>query len=212
MSIRVLIVDDHSIFIDGIQALLKDEKNMEVIGEASNGNQALTNSVLLKPDVILMDIQMPGMDGIAATKAILEKLPDVKVIALTMLDEGASIRKMLEAGVSGYVLKTVSRAELVNAINKVAAGEKYLPREVSARLDNELTSRTIVSSPVDTLSKREREILKLIARGLTDKEIAEQVHLSPLTVISHRKNMLGKLGLKNKVELTRFAIDNGLVD
>src|ERR1051325_2951890 len=184
MSIRVLIVDDHSIFIDGIQALLKDEKNMEVIGEASNGNQALTNSVLLKPDVILMDIQMPGMDGIAATKAILEKLPDVKVIALTMLDEGASIRKMLEAGVSGYVLKTVSRAELVNAINKVAAGEKYLPREVSARLDNELTSRTIVSSPVDTLSKREREILKLIARGLTDKEIAEQVHLSPLTVIS----------------------------
>jgi DNA-binding NarL/FixJ family response regulator len=155
---------------------------------------------------------MPEMDGIEATKLIREKNPNIKVIALTMLDEGASIRKMMDAGVSGYVLKTVSRSELVTAIHKVAAGEKYFPREVSLRLENGFTSRTSASSPVSLLSKREKEILKLIARGLTDKEIAEEVHLSPLTVISHRKNMLSKLGLKNKVELTRFAMDNGLVD
>lgn len=207
MSIRILIADDHRVFIDGMKAMLKEISDFEVIADAENGDQLVQQAGIHKPDVILTDIQMPNKDGIEATKEIHKQFPEIKIIALTMLNESMFIKKMLEAGASGYVLKTIDKEELVKVIRKVASGEKHFSAEVTAQLMNNFSQK----SPLDILTKREREILTLIAQGLTDKEIAEKVFLSPLTATTHRKNILSKLGLKNKVELTRFAIDNKLI-
>lgn len=207
MSIRILIADDHRVFIDGMKAMLKEISGLEVIADAENGAQLIEQAGLHKPDVILTDIQMPVKDGIEATKEIHKLFPQIKIIALTMLNESMFIKKMLEAGASGYVLKTIDKEELINVIRKVAVGEKHFSAEVTAQLMNNFSQK----SPLDILTKREKEILGLIAQGLTDKEIAEKVFLSPLTVTTHRKNILSKLGLKNKVELTRFALENKLI-
>jgi DNA-binding NarL/FixJ family response regulator len=207
MSIRILIADDHRVFIDGMKAMLKEISGFEVIADAENGIQMVEQACKHKPDVILTDIQMPDKDGIEATKEIHKLLPEIKIVALTMLNESMFIKKMLEAGASGYVLKTIDKEELILVIRKVAAGEKHFSAEVTAQLMNNFSQK----SQLDVLTKREKEILGLIAQGLTDKEIAEKVFLSPLTAITHRKNILSKLGLKNKVELTRFALDNKLI-
>lgn len=207
MSIRIVIADDHRVFIDGMKAMLKEISDFEVVADAENGNQLIQQAAVHKPDVILTDIQMPNKDGIEATKEIHKQFPDIKIVALTMLNESMFIKKMLEAGAAGYVLKTIDKEELVKVIRKVASGEKHFSAEVTAQLMNNFSQK----SPLDILTKREKEILTLIAQGLTDKEIAEKVFLSPLTATTHRKNILSKLGLKNKVELTRFAIDNKLI-
>lgn len=207
MSIRILIADDHRVFIDGMKAMLKEISGLEVVADAENGIQLIEQAGIHKPDVILTDIQMPLKDGIEATKEIHKLFPEIKIVALTMLNESMFIKKMLEAGAAGYVLKTIDKEELINVIHKVASGEKHFSAEVTAQLMNNFSQK----SPLDALTKREKEILALIAQGLTDKEIAEKVFLSPLTATTHRKNILSKLGLKNKVELTRFAIENKLI-
>lgn len=207
MNIRIIIADDHRVFIDGMKAMLKEIRGLEVIADAENGNQLIEQAGKHKPDVILTDIQMPLKDGIDATKEIHKLYPEIKIVALTMLNESMFIKKMLEAGASGYVLKTIDKEELIKVIRKVAAGEKHFSAEVTAQLMNNFSQK----SPLDILTKREREILGLIAQGLTDKEIAEKVFLSPLTATTHRKNILSKLGLKNKVELTRFAMEHKLI-
>lgn len=194
--------------LDGIRALLRDVEELEIVGDALNGEELIAQVRVHKPDVVLTDIQMPVKDGIEAAREIHAEFPTVKILALTMLNESMFIKRMLEAGVSGYVTKNVDKDELVRVIHKVARGEKHFSDEVTSQLMNNFSAS--VTSPVDSLTKREKEILKLIAQGLTDKEIAEKVFLSSLTVISHRKNILSKLGLKNKVEITRFAIENGL--
>lgn len=211
MNTRILIADDHRVFIDGIKALLKDVPGMEVVGDAENGEELIRQVDLLRPDLVLTDVQMPVKDGIEAAREIHKRFPAIRIIALTMLNESLYIRKMLEAGVSGYVIKTVDKDELIRVIHKVAAGEKHFGEEVTAQLLNNFTGAGSGESPAGVLTKREKEILVLIAQGLTDKEIAEKVFLSSLTIITHRKNILSKLGLKNKVELTRFAIENNLV-
>ncbi len=210
MSIRILIADDHIVFIEGIKALLKDVEGLEVVAQAENGRQIIEQVAIHLPDVVLSDIQMPVLDGIEATKEITKRFPTVKVIALTMLMESMFIKKMLDAGAYGYLIKTIDKAELVLAIKKVAGGEKYFSSGVSAQLMNNFSSKN-QSGALDALTKREKEILTLISKGLTDKEIAEQIFLSPLTITTHRKNILSKLGLKNKVELTRFAMENNLL-
>jgi DNA-binding NarL/FixJ family response regulator len=208
MKIRIVIADDHRVMLDGIRALLRDVTELEIVGDALNGEELIAQVRAHKPDVVLTDIQMPVKDGIEAATEIHAEFPDVKIVALTMLNESMFIKRMLEAGVSGYVTKNVDKDELVRVIHKVANGEKHFSDEVTAQLMNNFSAPS--SSPVDSLTKREKEILKLIAQGLTDKEIAEKVFLSALTVISHRKNILSKLGLKNKAEITRFAMENGL--
>ncbi|MCW3084139.1 MAG: response regulator containing a CheY-like receiver domain and an DNA-binding domain [Bacteroidetes bacterium] len=211
MNIRLIIADDHPIFIDGMKGLLSSVAGIEVIAEALNGNELVEKVRALKPDVVLTDIQMPVKDGIEATKEIHKQFPDIKVVALTMLNESLYIKKMLEAGASGYVLKTIDKEELIAVIKKVAAGEKHFSAEVTSQLLNNYSGKTSPPQTLaDTLTKREKEILVYIAHGLTDKEIAEKVYLSPLTIITHRKNILSKLGLKNKAELTRFAMENNL--
>ena len=210
-KIRIIVADDHRVFIDGMKALLKEFSCVDVIGDAMNGQQLIDQVEQLNPDLVLTDIQMPVKDGIEATREIHKRFPTVKVIALTMLNETLYIKKMLEVGASGYILKTVSKEELIVAIEKVAAGEKYFSAEVTAQLINNFSDKSSAQTPATSITKREKEILILIAQGLTDKEIAEKVFLSPLTIITHRKNLLSKLGLKNKVELTRFAIDNNFI-
>jgi two-component system nitrate/nitrite response regulator NarL len=207
MLIKILIADDHRVFIDGMKALLREIEGLTVIGEAMNGQQLIEEVEIHQPDVILTDIQMPVLDGIEATREIHKRFPDVKIIALTMLNESMFIKRMLDAGASGYVIKTIDKDELVNVIRKVASGEKHFSAEVTAQLMNNYSS----TDPLSVLTKREKEILGLIAQGLTDKEIADKVFLSHLTITTHRKNILSKLNLKNKVELTRFAIDNKLI-
>lgn len=210
MDIKILIADDHRVFIDGMTALLQSVNGIKVIGDAENGELLVEKAGSLKPDVILMDVQMPVKDGIQATKEIHQHFPDIKIIALTMHNESGVIKKMLEVGAAGYVLKTIDKAELIEVIKKVASGQKHFSAEVTSRLMNDFSVKQ-APSPLDTLTKREKEILSLIAQGLTDKEIAEKVFLSPLTIITHRKNILSKLGLKNKVEITRFAFDHKLI-
>jgi two-component system nitrate/nitrite response regulator NarL len=207
MLIKILIADDHRVFIDGMKALLREIEGLTVIGEAMNGQQLIEEVEIHQPDVILTDIQMPVMDGIEATREIHKRFPEVKIVALTMLNESMFIKRMLDAGASGYVIKTIDKDELVNVIRKVASGEKHFSAEVTAQLMNNYSS----TDPLSVLTKREKEILGLIAQGLTDKEIADKVFLSHLTITTHRKNILSKLNLKNKVELTRFAIDNKLI-
>ncbi len=211
MKTRILIADDHRVFIDGMKALLKDVPGMEVVGDAENGEELLRQVELHRPDLVLTDVQMPVKDGIEAAREIHKRFPAIRIIALTMLNESLYIKKMLEAGVSGYVIKTVDKDELIRVIRKVAGGEKHFGEEVTAQLLNNFTGAGSAESPAGVLTKREKEILVLIAQGLTDKEIAEKVFLSSLTIITHRKNILSKLGLKNKVELARFAIENNLV-
>lgn len=209
MSIRILIADDHRVLTDGMKSMLQSIDGFEVVGEAHNGEILIEQALKLKPQVILTDIQMPVKDGIVATREILAKLPDTKIVALTMMNESIFIKRMLEAGASGYVIKTIDKDELISIIKKVAAGEKHFSEEVMKQLMDNFSSSE-KANPADSLTKREKEILALIAKGLTDKEIADKVFLSPLTVITHRKNILSKLGLKNKVEIARFAMENGL--
>jgi DNA-binding NarL/FixJ family response regulator len=212
MKIRIIIADDHPLFINGIKALLKKTVDFEIVAEAENGEDLIKQVEFHKPDVVLTDIQMPVKDGIEATKEICKRFPKIKVIALTTFSESIYIKKMLVAGASGYILKTTDKEGLITAIKKVATGGKYFSEEAVNQLMNNFSDKTISSNPVDTLTKREKEILALIAQGLTDKQIADIVFLSSLTIISHRKNILSKLGLKNKVEITRFAIENNLIN
>lgn len=212
MKIRVLIVDDHQILIDGMKAILATSEIIEVVGGATNADEAIALASSLTPQVILMDIQMPGKNGIETTQEILQLHSNIKIIALSSANESFYIKKMLEAGASGYVLKNIDKEELIEVIKKVNNGEKHLDPEVASQLINNYTEKNhSASTLIDKLTKREKEILILIAQGLTDKEIADKIFLSSLTVITHRKNILSKLDLKNKVELTRFAIDNQLI-
>lgn len=210
-KLKIVIADDHRVFIDGMKALLKEFSCVEVVGDAMNGELLVQQVEMLQPDLVLTDIQMPVKDGIEATREIHKRFPNVKIIALTMLNETLYIKKLLEAGASGYILKTTSKEELVTALERVGAGEKYFSAEVTTQLMNNFSDKSSTPSLSASLTKREKEILSFIAQGLTDKEIAEKVFLSPLTITTHRKNILSKLGLKNKVELTRFAIDNNLL-
>jgi DNA-binding NarL/FixJ family response regulator len=211
VPIRIVIADDHQVFIDGLKAILKEFDGLEVVGHANNGEQLLQQVSFHKPHVVLTDIQMPIMNGVEAAIEIRDKFPEVRVIALTMLNESLYIKKMLSAGVYAYVLKTVDKEELASTIKKVAKGEKYFKPEITSLLVDSFSDKTLSNNPAEILTKREKEIVVMISQGLTDKEIADKIHLSPLTIITHRKNILHKLGLKNKVELTRYAFSNNLI-
>jgi two-component system, NarL family, nitrate/nitrite response regulator NarL len=212
--IKVLIADDHQMFIEGIKALLKGIKDIEVMAEANNGKQIVEQLSRHNIDVVLTDVQMPEMTGIEATQVISEKFPKVKVIALTMFNESGYVSRMLRAGASGYILKNADKKELINAIQQVAKGENYYSPEITLRLIDKMKGKKEKSISVvqlDELSEREKEILKLIAQENTNAEIAEKIFLSPLTVNTHRKNLIRKLGVKNTAGLVRYAVENGLL-
>jgi DNA-binding NarL/FixJ family response regulator len=207
--IQIILADDHQVVIDGLKAILTQEQDINVRGEALDGDQLL--SFLGKMDhgplLVLLDINMPGIDGIEATKVIRQKHPNVRILVLSMYNKPAFTKGLIEAGVSGYILKNTGRYELLRAIRTVANGEEYFDSEVTKTVMNSFKSE---SNPLVELTKRETEILKLVAKAYSTAEIAEKLFISTYTVDTHRKNLLGKLNLKNTAALVNYAIQNGL--
>lgn len=211
-EINVIIADDHTIVRSGLNMLLSSESDIIVVGEAVDGESAIRLSQELKPDVVLMDIGMPGINGMEATKEIKSKLPDTNVLVLTMHRSEEYFFQMLEAGASGYVLKGAETHELINAVRVVARGDAFLYPSMARRLVAEYLSQSGFDPPGGgKITEREREILQLIAEGFTNKEIAERLVLSPSTIHSHRTNLMHKLNLSSRHELVQYARSHGLL-
>lgn len=213
--VRVLIVDDHDIVRAGIRMLLDAQPDMAVIGEASDGKEAIEMAGSMKPDVVLMDISMPGTTGIEATRAIKKTNSQIEVVGLTMHAEDRYFFQLLQAGASGYVVKGAAPRELLEAVRAASRGEAYIHPSLQRKLIGDYVSRTEGSdqaSMLADLTGRELEVLRLIVDGLTSREIAESLVISPNTVERHRQNIMSKLGLHNRAELVRYAISKGLVE
>lgn len=210
--IRVLIADDHVVMREGISFLLEAEPDIQVVGQASDGQEAWEKARQLKPDIVLMDITMPGISGLEATRQLRAALPETQVLVLTMHEGDEFFFRMLQAGASGYVLKGASSDELLNAIRAVYRGGVYLYPTMAKKLLTDYMSRpSTEQSSYDDLTPREREILTLIAQGLTNREIAAKLVISVNTVGTHRQNIMEKLDLHNKSELIKYAIRKGLI-
>lgn len=209
--IRILVVDDHAIMRDGIRALLNLHDDIEVIGEASEGKEAVEKAQELMPDVVIMDIAMPGMDGLEATRRIRKKSPKMKVLVLTQHDNKEYILSVIKAGASGYVPKRALGSELVSAIRAVQQGDSFLYPSAATALIEDYLQQAKEEEPYDQLTAREREILKLIAEGHTSREIADMLFLSLKTVLGHRAKIMEKLNLHNRAELIKYAMRKGLV-
>jgi two-component system response regulator NreC len=213
-KIRILIADDHTLFRNGICALLEDEQDMVVVGEAENGRDAVRLADQLKPHVALMDIAMPLLNGLEATRQIKREHPEINVLVLTMYDHEEYFRQMLEVGASGYIIKRAAATELVSAIRAVYNNEAVLSPAITRLLLEDYLSRDThrqVDDP-NALSSREREVLQLIAEGKTSREIAELLHLSVKTVQSHRTNLMQKLDLHDRGELIKYAIQKKIIE
>ncbi len=212
MDIKILLADDHKITRDGLKALLESQKNMIVIGEAENGRQAVRLASELAPDVIVMDINMPELNGIEATRQIISELPETKIIALSMYSDKRYVVGMLKAGVSGYLLKNCAFDELVSAITAVVANQNYMSQKIADTVMKDYANilESSDSSPASTLTAREREVLQLIAEGLKTKDIATRIHVSVKTVETHRQQVMRKLNAKSVAELTKIALREGL--
>ena len=205
-EIRVLVVDDHAILRDGIRSLLERQDDMRVIGEAANGQEALAQIGELQPDIVLMDVNMPGMNGLEATRHIKALYPQVKILILTQHDSQEYISPLLQAGASGYVLKRSGGREVVNAIRYVYDQGAFLEPSVARHLLNQFAGSDPTEKPdYDNLTEREKEILRLISFGKSNKEIARSLVISPKTVSVHRTNIMSKLGIKNSFELIRYV-------
>jgi len=210
--IRVLIVDDHTIVRSGVRLLLEGEPDIDVVGEALDGGEALDRVQALRPDVVLMDIAMPVMDGLEATRRIKAQWSEVNVLVLTMHRSDDYFFEMLKSGASGYVLKSADTGELINAVRVVARGEVYLYPTMARQLVQDYVSRVGGSLESEVpLSPREREVMRLLAEGYSNKEIAEKLVVSPSTVHTHRSNLMSKLGLSSRRELIRYARKYGLL-
>ncbi len=217
-SIRVLVADDHTVVRQGIRSLLQAEPDLRVVGEAGDGRDAVRLARELQPDVIVMDLAMPGMDGMEATRAIKQTLPQTHILALTVHESDEYFFRVLQAGASGYVLKRAAASELLSAVRAVARGEVFLFPAVAKKLLADYLTRAQTRDERETrdlyagLTVREHEILTLIAEGLTNREIAERLMLSLSTVQTHYTHILEKLNLQNRAELIKYAIRRGLIE
>ncbi len=211
-KIRVLIVDDHAILREGVRALLQLQPDIEVAGEASNGRDAITAAAKLDPDVVLMDIAMPGLGGIEAALELRKEGRRAKILILSQYEDREYVRRLLKAGVSGYVLKKSAGAELANAIRAVHRGGLVLDPEVARTAMEEGGAATPgEADPYDALTDREKQVLKLVAEGKSNKEVAEVLGISVKTAMSHREHVMEKLGVHNRTELVRFALKKGVI-
>jgi DNA-binding NarL/FixJ family response regulator len=213
-SIRVLIADDHAILRDGVRALLSMSEDITVVGEAANGQEAIELARRLSPDVILMDIAMPGLGGIEATIQIRKENPQAKVLVLTQYEDREYIRRFLKAGVSGYVLKKAAGSELTSAIRAVSRGGLVLDPEVAREAMREHLEPAAdgrAANPYDSLTDREKQVLKLVAEGHSNKEVAETLDISVKTAMSHREHIMQKLDLHSRTDLIKFALAQGVI-
>ncbi|MFC1987540.1 response regulator [Chloroflexota bacterium] len=210
MGIRILVVDDHAVLRDGIRALFDLYDDIEIVGEAAEGKEAINKAEELKPDVIIMDIAMPEMDGLEATRRIAKRNPKMKVLILTQYDTREHVLAAIKAGAAGYVPKRALGAELISAIRAVYNGDLFLYPSATTALIHDYLYRT-EEEPYDTLTPRERELLKLIAEGRTSREIADMLLVSLKTVLGHRAKIMKKLDLHNRSELIKYALRRGLI-
>ena len=213
-KIRVLIADDHGLMREGVKALLAATEDLEVVGEAEDGEEAIREVRRLEPDVVLMDVAMPGLGGLEATLVIRKEKPDVKILVLTQYDDREYVSRFLKAGVSGYVLKKAVAAELVAAIRAVARGGLVLDPEIARDALNERGPEAFpdqVEDPYESLTDREKQVLKLVAEGGSNKEIAETLGISVKTAMAHREHLMEKLGVHSRTELIKFALRRGVI-
>lgn len=212
-KIRVLVVDDHAMFREGIRALLEGCDDVEIVGEATEGREAIEKVHQLAPHVVLMDIAMPVMGGLEATRRIHKETPETKVLVLTQHEDSEYILSMLRAGAKGFISKTATASELVSGVRTVHKGESYLyPSAASTLIEEYLMRVSGEKNEYDRLTDREREILQLVAEGRTNREIADRLFISVKTVLRHRTNIMEKLGFHNRTELVKYAISKGLIE
>jgi DNA-binding NarL/FixJ family response regulator len=212
-KLRVLLADDHVTVRHGLKLLVDSQADMTVVSEASDGNAAMQSALALKPDVIVMDISMPGMNGLAATRALKKQQPGIAIVTLTRHGDDAYVQELLRAGVSGYVLKQSAPSELLQAIRAAAGGGQYLDSALTARVTARLLGRADkVSKPAAALSERESEVLRLIASGYSNKEIAGRLSLSVKTVEAHKANAMRKLGLSGRIDIVKYAVLQGWLE
>jgi two-component system nitrate/nitrite response regulator NarL len=209
--IRILLVDDHPVVRQGIRLCLSRRANLQIVGEAADGREAVAKAKELAPDLVLMDIDMPHMNGLAATEALHKELPEVKVLILSMHGNTEYVMRILDSGAHGYVLKEASTDELVKAIETVNAGEAFFSPEVARIALNQLVQGNNVGFPLNQFTDRERDVLIAIAEGLSNKEIASRLDVGVRTVETHRERIMDKLNLHSVAGLTKFAIANGLI-
>jgi DNA-binding NarL/FixJ family response regulator len=209
---KIMLCDDHTLFREGIKAILRDVPSLEIVGEADNGRQAVTKALRLHPDVVLMDVAMPDLGGFEATSRILRADRKIRILMLTMYEEEEVITRCLKAGASGYVLKDAPRADLIHAIDVVKGGGQYLSSRALKKVVRQHVSGVATqASGYERLSDREREVLKLLADGLGLKEIASRLTLSVKTVDTHKTNMMRKLDLHDRSEVIKYAIQQNLI-
>ena len=208
-NVRILLADDHAVVRQGFRMILEKQPDMEIVGEAGDGREALELAETLRPDIVVMDVAMPGLNGIESTRRLLSLDPPPRVLALSMHKDAVYVREMLRAGARGYLLKDAAGQDFLTAVRALARGEGYLSPAISDAVLNDY--RKHVTNPIDLLSSREREVLQMIAEGKTNKEIATVLNLSVYTVDAHRGRIMEKLNLHSTPELVLFAVRNGLI-
>jgi two-component system response regulator NreC len=212
MSIQILIADDHGVIRAGLRALLADFPDLTVVGEAADGAEAIAKTIELKPDILLMDLSMPNVGGIEATRQLVCSQPNTRILILTVHEDESLLKEVIRAGAAGYVIKRAAQEDLIHAIRVVARGDLYVHPAMTRALFSEAPSNgSSYVSEVETLTLREIEVLQLLAKGYTNRQIAEHLHLSPRTVEGHRANLSAKLGLRSRVELVEYAEQHGLM-
>jgi DNA-binding NarL/FixJ family response regulator len=212
MPTTVLLVDDHAVVRDGLTVLIESGSDLQVVGTASNGRDAVAEAQRLRPDVVVMDIALPELDGVEATRHMLEKSPNSKVLILSMHLSAEHIHRALQAGAKGYVLKESAGDEVIEAIRAVAHGKRYLSYRITeAMIEDYVRESPTAVSPLDSLSLRERDVLQLVVEGHTNAVIAQKLSLSPKTVETYRARIIKKLKVRDTVELVKFAMRHGIV-
>jgi len=211
-AIRILLADDHKVLRDGLRVLLDDEEDMEVVGEASTGEEAIRLSIELSPDVVVMDLGMPGGSGLEAIQTLRKKEIPVHIIVLSMHSGREMVMKALQAGSDGYVPKSSAHVDLIQAIRTVHKGQRFLHPEATTALVDELLDKKEETKLLSLLSERESDVLKLTAMGYTSREIGEQLALSPKTVDTYRERAMAKLQIERRVDIVQFALKAGLLD
>jgi DNA-binding NarL/FixJ family response regulator len=208
-KLRILLADDHAVVREGLKALINGHLDMEVVGEAADGSTACAKAAALCPDVVVMDVSMPSVNGVEATREVRRLRPEIKVLALTVHEERSYLRDLMEAGAAGYILKRSAAGDLVHALRVVARGDVYLDPSVTAVVLGKLSRTRLQDSARPELSERETEVLQLIARGHSNKEIADRLNISVKTVETYKARSMEKLGLSGRADIVRFAVREG---